>query len=103
MVLLVFLVSLGIVLVAAIVCAVRGVRFWRQFKRTSRTFSTEVALFDERSARTERLLADSGRTSEELEAALARLRASRAHMQVLLDSVARAKKRIGWLRAFFPV
>ena len=103
MVLLVFLVSLAIVLVATIVCVVRGLRFWRRFKRTGRAFSTEMALFDERSARTERLLADSGRTSEELEAALARLRASRAHMQVLLDSVARAKKRIGWLRAFFPV
>jgi len=103
MVLLVFLISLAIVLVATIVCVVRGLRFWRRFKRTGRAFSTEMALFDERSARTERLLADSGRASEELETALARLRASRAHMQVLLDSVARAKKRIGWLRAFFPV
>jgi len=102
-VLLTFLISLAIVLAATIVCVVRGVRFWRQYKRTGRAFSTEMALFDERSARTEQLLADSGRASEELEAALARLRASRARIQVLLDSVARAKKRVGWLRAFFPV
>lgn len=102
MVLLAFLAGLAVVMLATIFCVVRGIRFWRRLKRTRRAFSAEMALFDERSARTEKLLADSGGASEELQAALARLRASRARMQVLLDSVARAKKRIGWLRAFFP-
>ena len=102
MVLLAFLSALALVLVALTISVIRGLRFWRQVKRTGRAFSTEIALFDERSARTERLLANSGQASEELEAALARLRSSRARVQVLLDSVARAKKRVGWLRAFFP-
>jgi hypothetical protein len=102
MVLLAFLSALALVLVALTVCVIRGLRFWRQVKRMGRAFSAEMALFDERSARTERLLANSGQASEELEAALARLRSSRARVQVLLDSVARAKKRVGWLRAFFP-
>jgi hypothetical protein len=101
-VLIAFLSSLAIVVLATIVCIVRGVRFWRRFKRTSRAFSAEIALFEERSARTERLLADTDRASDELEAALERLRASRARLQLLLASVERAKQRIGWLRAFLP-
>ncbi len=102
MVLLAFLAGLVVVVVATILCVVRGIRFWRQMKRTRRAFSAEMALFDERSARTERLLANSGRTSKELEVALERLRTSRARLQVLLGSVERAKQRVGWLRAFFP-
>jgi hypothetical protein len=98
-----FLVGLAVVIVATAFCVVRGVRFWRQAKMTGRVLGEEVARFEERSARTERVLADAETASKELEAALERLRRSRAELQVLLDAVERAKARTRWLRAFLPV
>jgi hypothetical protein len=98
-----FLVGLAFVIAATIFCAVRGVRLWRQAKTTGSALGTEVARFEERSARTERVLAEADTASKELEAALERLRRSRAELQVLLDSVERAKARTRWLRAFLPV
>ena len=65
MVLLAFLAGLAVVILATIFCVVRGLGFWRRMKRTRRAFSAEMALFDERSARTEKLLADSGLTPDE--------------------------------------
>ena len=50
-----FLVGLVLVIVATVVCVVRGVRFWRQMKRASRTMSAELATLEARSARTETL------------------------------------------------
>jgi hypothetical protein len=98
-----FLLGLALVLAAAVFCAVRGFRFWRQAKETGRALSAEVAQFEVRSARTERLLAEADRSSKELEAALERLRVSRARLQVLLDALERAQARTRWLRAFLPV
>jgi hypothetical protein len=103
MVLLSFLVGLAAVVAATIFCVVRGVGFWRQARRTGGAFSAEVAKFDERSARTERLLAEADRASGDLRVALERLRLSRARLQVELDAIERAKKRTRWLRAFLPV
>ena len=98
-----FLVGLVLVIAATVFCVVRGLRFWRQAKETGRALSTEVAQFEVRSARTERLLAEADRSSKELEAALERLRVSRARLQVLLAALERAKARTRWLRAFLPV
>ncbi len=98
-----FLVGLALVLAATVFCVVRGFRFWRQAKETGRTLSAEVAQFEVRSARTERLLAEADRSSKELEVALERLRVSRARLQVLLDALERARARTRWLRAFLPV
>jgi uncharacterized protein YhaN len=98
-----FLVGLAFVIAATIFCVVRGVRLWRQAKTTGSALGAEAARFEERSARTERLLAEAESSSKELEAALQRLRKSRAELQVLLDAVERAKARTRWLRAFLPV
>ena len=103
MVLLAFLVGLVAVAAATAYCVLRGVQFWRQAKRTGSAFSTEVARFEERSARTERLLDEAERANERLQAARARLTANRARLQVQLDAIERAKKRTRWLRAFLPV
>ena len=94
----------GLVLAAAgtTVAAVRGVRLWRQTKRTTQTLTTELASFEEKSARTEQHLAELESSSKELEAALARLRASRARLQVLQDALERAQARLRWLRVFVP-
>jgi hypothetical protein len=102
-ILLAFLVGLALVVAATAVCVVRGFRLWRQAKETGGAFSAEIAQFDVRSARTERLLAEADHSSKELEAALERLRVSRARLQVLLAALERARARTRWLRAFLPV
>jgi len=103
MVLLAFLAGLALVVIGISVAAMRGVRLWRRLKRTGGRFTAELAAFDERAARTERLLAEADRSSRDLEVALERLRVSRARLQVLLDAVERAKRRTRWVRAFLPV
>ena len=98
-----FLAGLAVVVVATVVCVVRGIRLWRQTKATGRAFTAELSKFEEKAARTEELLAEVEHAGGELEAALERLRVSRARLQVLLDALERAKQRTRWLRAFLPV
>ncbi len=102
MVLLSLLVGLAGFLAALVFCIVRGVRLWRQAKRTGRALGAETARFEERSRRTEQLLADAERANAELQESLARLRASRARLQVLTGALERAKQRTRWLRAYLP-
>jgi 3-methyladenine DNA glycosylase/8-oxoguanine DNA glycosylase len=97
-----FLIGLAVVIGATVFCVVRGFRFWGQAKTTGAILGEEVARFEERSARTERVLAEAETASKDLEAALERLRRSRAELQILLDAVERAKARTRWLRAFLP-
>ncbi|MCS7007477.1 MAG: hypothetical protein NZL88_07980 [Gaiellaceae bacterium] len=78
----------------------RGIALWRQAKGTARALGAELATFEERAARAERLLAEAERGSRELEAALARLRASRERLAVLVRALERAGARTRWLRAF---
>jgi len=103
MILLSFLIGLVLVVVAAAFCTVRGLRAWRQFKRTSKTMGAELDSLETRTARTETLLALAETRSGELEAALERLRVSRAQLQVLRGAVESARARTRWLRAFLPV
>ncbi len=97
-----FLVGLVFVIAGTADAAVRGVRLWRQVKRTNATFSSQLETFDEKAARAERHLAEWERSSRELDLALERLRVSRARLQVLLDALERAQARIRWLRVFLP-
>jgi Tfp pilus assembly protein PilN len=103
MILVAFLVGLAAVIAATVFCVIRGVTLWRQSKRTGGLLSTEMAKFDERSARTERLLSEYEHASERLDITQERLRVSRARLQVQLDAIERAKKRTRWLRALLPV
>ena len=103
MVLWALLASLVVALAALAWCVSRAVSLWRQAKRTGGNFAAELAKFDERSARTERLLADAERGSKELESALARLRASRARLDVLRRSLSQSAARTRWLRALLPI
>jgi hypothetical protein len=97
-----FLVGLVLVLVGVFVVIMRAVQLWRQGKRTGRMFGDELALFEERAARTEQLLAQADRASQDLQAATERLRVSRARLSVLLESLETARRRTRWLRAFLP-
>lgn len=102
MVLYTFLGSLVLVVGTTAYVVARGVELYRQAKRTGRTFSAEFAIFEERSARTERLLAEADGSAQALQAAQERLRISLARLQILLGSIERAKSRTYWLRVFLP-
>lgn len=97
-----FLASVGVIVVGSVVVAVRGVRLWRQARRTGRLLSAELARFGERSAHTERLLAENEEAARELQEALERLRVSRARLAVLTGALERATARTRWLRTFLP-
>ena len=103
MILTAFLVGLALALVGLVVVVVRGLALWRHGKRTGGAFSSELALFEERTARTEQLLAEADRANQDLQAATARLRVSRAQLDVLLGSLETAQRRTRWLRVFLPV
>ena len=102
MVLSAFLIGLVLGLVGTFVVAVRGVALWRQGKRSGKAITGELALFEERSARTEQLLADAERAQADLQVATERLRVSRAQLQVLVGSIEEAQRRTRWLRVFLP-
>jgi hypothetical protein len=97
-----FLVGLALALVGIVVAAVRGIALWKHAKRSGGAITSELALFEERATRTEELLADADRASQELQAATERLRTSRAQLQVLLGSLEAAQRRTRWLRVFLP-
>lgn len=103
MVLVTFLASLLVVVLAGAFCVVRGVGAWRQLKRTSKAMGAELDALEARTARTETLLAQAESRSAELEAALGRLRVSRARMQVLQGAIESAQARTRWLRVFLPI
>jgi hypothetical protein len=98
-----FLVGLALVLAALTILVVRAVGLWRQTKRTGRMFASELAAFEERAARTERLLGEAERASRDFELALERLRLSRARLDVLRGSLAHSVARTRWLRALLPI
>ena len=102
MILTAFLVGLALSLVGIVVVTVRGVSLWRQGKGTGRALTSALALFEERSARTEQLLAEADRASQDLQAVTERLRVSRAQLQVLLGALEGAQRRTRWLRVFLP-
>jgi hypothetical protein len=102
-ILLAFLIGLAAVVAASVILVVRGLRLWRSAKGTGRRFSAELAMFSERTARTERLLAENEAASRELQDALERLRVSQARLTVLTGALERATARTRWLRAFLPV
>jgi len=98
-----FIVGLAVAVVAIVFASVQGVGLWRQAKRTGGLISAELASFDERTARTERLLAEAEKSSQDLEEAVARLRVSRARLDVLLGSLEAAQRRTRWLRVLVPL
>lgn len=102
-VLVAFLVGLALAITGFVVGVVRAVGLWRQVKQTGRALASELSEFEVRSARTERLLAESDDASRELQEALERLRISRARLEVLRGALTRGSARTRWLRAFLPV
>lgn len=102
MILLSFLAGLLLVVAATAYVVVQGIGLWRQTKRTGGAFTSELELFEERAARTERLLGEFDRANGELVSAQERLRVSIARLQVLTGSLEAAQRKTAWLRAFIP-
>jgi hypothetical protein len=98
-----FLIGLVLVLAGIAVAAIRAIELWRQGKHSGGAITRELALFEERAARSEQLFAEAERASRDLEAALERLRVSRARLQVLTGSLEEAQRRTRWLRVFLPI
>jgi hypothetical protein len=103
MILSAFLVGVMLAVAATVFISLQGLGLWRQAKRTGGLISAELASFEERAARTERLLVESESASKDLDAALARLRVSRARLDVLLGSLEAAQRRTRWLRVLVPL
>jgi hypothetical protein len=101
-VLVAFLIGLAVAVVAGAVAVLRAIALWRQTRRTASSFATELGSFEEKAARTERHLAEWERSSAEFDAALERLRASRARLLVLQNALGTAQARVRWLRVFVP-
>jgi hypothetical protein len=97
-----FLAGLALALIGIAFAVARAIGLWRQAKRTGGVFVRELGSFEERSAHAERHFAEWERASADLQVAVERLRASRARLQVLQDSIAQAQARIRWLRVFLP-
>jgi hypothetical protein len=98
-----FLLGLALTISAIVYAVVRGIALWRDAKRTGGAFTAELASFEERAARAEHLLAEAESSSRDLDAALTRLRVSRARLDVLLGSLEAAQRRMRWLRALVPL
>jgi hypothetical protein len=98
-----FLIGLVLVVAGMVVVVIRAIELWRHGKRTGAAITRELAHFDERAERSEQLFAEAERASRDLEAALERLRVSRARLQVLLRSLEEAQRRTRWLRVFLPI
>lgn len=103
MILVALLIGLVVAVAAIVFCVVRGVQLWRQIKRTSRAMGSEMTALEEKTARTETLLAQAEHRSADLETALERLRVSRERLNVLRGAIESAKARTRWLRAFLPI
>jgi hypothetical protein len=102
MVLTAFLVGLALVLAASVYAIVRAVGLWRTARRSGGAITSELEVFEERTARMERLFDEADRSSRNLQLALERLRVSQARLQVLRTAFARSQEHIRWLRAFVP-
>jgi hypothetical protein len=102
MVLAAFVFALVISIATTVFAAVRGLRLYKQTKRTTRALGPPLAAFEAKVEEIDRHLDAFERSTAELEQARARLTVSRARLQVLLDEVERARSRVQWLRVFLP-
>ncbi len=77
----------------------RGLALWRQFKRTSRTFESEVARIEQATTEIQTHLDRASSSSVRLREASERLAASRAKLDVQLQAIREARytmRRVLW-------
>lgn len=87
---------------ATVFATVRGLGAFRAAKRLARETGDAVSAIERSAGEIESRLGAGGGSSEELAAALARLRASRARLGVLLDALGDVRGSLSRVTAFMP-
>jgi hypothetical protein len=102
----VFWIALAVLLVGVVVglvvAIVRGLRLWRQAKRTGRAFTAELDHIARVSGEIEQQLARAQESSTRLTAALERLNASRQRLDIQLAAVREAREQLARTLWFVP-
>ena len=94
--------ALVLTVAAAIYATLKGLEAFRAFKRLGRVVGSELDRITAATDEIERQLALAAASGTKLEAALARLRASRARLNVLTSALADVRAAVGRITAVVP-
>jgi hypothetical protein len=96
------IIALVLTVASAIFVTLRGLEAFRAFKRLSKAAGSELERIAAASAEIERHLALAAESGTKLEASLARLRASRARLNVLTSAIADVRETVGRVTGVMP-
>ena len=96
------IIALVLTVASAIVVTLRGLEAFRSFKRLGRGLGGELDRIAASSGEIERHLALAAEGGTQLEASLARLRSSRARLNVLTSALADVRASVGRVTAVLP-
>ena len=102
MVWLALILASAVTIAAAIFLTVRGLEAFRTFKRFSVAAGSELERLAAASGETERHLALAAESGTQLEASLARLRSSRAQLNVLMAAIADVRAAVDRVTGIVP-
>ena len=102
MVWLALIIALALTIASAIFLTLRGLEAFRAFKRLSVVAGAELERIEAASGEMERHLALAAESGTQLEASLARLRASRARLNVLTAAIADVQAAVGRITGVDP-
>ena len=102
MVWLALIIALALTIASAIFLTLRGLEAFRSFKRLSVVAGAELQRIEAASGEMERHLALAAESGTQLEASLARLRSSRAQLNVLTAAIAEVQAAVGRVTGVVP-
>jgi len=102
MVWLALIIALALTIASAIFLTLRGLEAFRNFKRLSVVAGAELERIEAASGEMERHLALAAESGTQLEASLARLRSSRAQLNVLMAAIADVQAAVGRVTGVVP-
>jgi hypothetical protein len=102
MVWLALIIALVLTIASAVFLTLRGIEAFRTFKRLSVVAGAELERIATASGEIERHLALAAESGTQLEASLARLRSSRAQLNVLTSAIADVRAAVGRVTGVMP-
>jgi hypothetical protein len=102
MVWLALIIALVLTIASAVFLTLRGIEAFRTFKRLSAVAGAELERIAAASGEIERHLALAAESGTQLEASLARLRSSRAQLNVLTSAIADVRAAVGRVTGVMP-
>jgi|SRR5688500_13407679 hypothetical protein len=102
MVWLALIIAFVLTVASAVFLTLRGLEAFRAFKRLSGVAGAELARIEAASGEMERHLALAAESGTQLEASLARLRSSRAQLNVLMAAIADVQAAVGRVTGVVP-